>query len=495
MPTAAVIPGALMSDKPIVVWFRNDLRLTANRALSAAAATGKPLILVYILDDETAGPWKIGAASRWWLNKSLSALAADIKARGNTLTLRRGITLDQLPQLVSETKASAVYFTRCYEPHAVGLEDALKAKFDLANVAFKRFGGNLLREPEDVRTKMGDVYKVYTPFWRALSANFSPPAPTVAPEVILSAKPAPKSDALSSWNLHPKQPDWSKGFAPNWQPGEAGALEKLQTFLDDAMQSYPDDRNRPDKPGTSRLSPHLRFGEITPSQCWHAAQHAAARTPGSDKGLETFLKEIVWREFSYTLLYYWPDLPEQPFRKEFSAFPWTSDKAALKAWQKGMTGYPVVDAGMRELWHTGYMHNRVRMIVASFLIKDLLVPWQDGEAWFWDTLVDADLASNAASWQWVAGSGADAAPYFRVFNPITQGEKFDPDGVYVRQWVPELKDLPNDVIHAPWTAPALTLRAAGVVLGKTYPQPIVDHAVARDAALAAYGAVKMQAKK
>ncbi|MEQ1652895.1 MAG: deoxyribodipyrimidine photo-lyase, partial [Hyphomicrobium sp.] len=354
---------------------------------------------------------------------------------------------------------------------------------------------NLLREPEEVRTKTGDVYKVYTPFWKALSADFTPAKPLHAPKSLTVPKSPPKSDTLASWELHPKKPDWSRGFDEHWQPGETGAHEKLQTFLGDALAAYAEDRNRPDRPGTSRLSPHLHFGEITPAQCWVAAEHAAAAMPGADKGRETFLKEIVWREFAYTLLYYWPDLPEQPFRKDFAAFPWKNDAKLLRAWQKGMTGYPVVDAGMRELWHTGYMHNRVRMIVASFLIKHLLIPWQQGEAWFWDTLVDADLANNAASWQWVAGSGADAAPYFRIFNPVTQGEKFDPDGVYVRRWVPELKDLSNDALHAPWTAPALTLAAAGVILGKTYPHPIVDHAAARERALAAYDAVKMQAKK
>ncbi|NOT71098.1 MAG: deoxyribodipyrimidine photo-lyase [Hyphomicrobium sp.] len=484
-----------MSVSPIVVWFRSDLRLASNRALSAAVATGAPLILTYILDDETPAAWKRGAASRWWLDKSLAALSASLETRGATLIFRRGVTGEELPRLVTQSKASAVYFTRCYEPHAVALEDQLKAVFDSAGVVFKRFGGNLLREPEDVRTKTGDVYKVYTPFWKALSADFTPPKPLPPPKAITAFKSALESDNLAAWRLHPSKPDWSGGFGEHWKPGEDGAHEKLQTFLEAAMRSYADDRNRPDRPGTSRLSPHLHFGEISPAQCWIAAQHAAASMPGADKGCETFLKEIVWREFSYTLLYYWPDLPEQPFRRDFAAFPWKSEPAHLAAWQKGMTGYPVVDAGMRELWHTGYMHNRVRMIVASFLIKHLLIPWQAGEAWFWDTLVDADLASNAASWQWVAGSGADAAPYFRIFNPVTQGEKFDPDGTYVRRWVPELTALPNDVIHAPWTAGALTLAAAGVTLGKTYPHPLVDHAAARARALSAYDAVKMASKK
>ena len=484
-----------MTDMPVVVWFRSDLRLIDNRALSAAVATGNPVAAVFILDDAAPGMWSRGAASRWWLNKSLASLARSIEDKGGRLILRRGATHEELPRIVTETNASAVYFTRCYEPWAVDLETGLKSRFDRDGITFKRFGGNLLREPEDVRTKTGDVYKVYTPFWRALSFEFSPQKSLAAPKAIASLKKTPKSDALASWNLHPEKPDWSKGFDEHWQPGEAGAHAKLKTFFASAMKTYAEDRNRPDRPGTSRLSPHLHFGEITPGACWLAAQSAAAKQPGSDKGLETFLKEVVWREFSNTLLFYWPDLPEQPFRKDFAAFPWLENAGQLKAWQRGQTGYPVVDAGMRELWHTGYMHNRVRMIVASFLIKHLMIPWQQGEAWFWDTLVDADLANNAASWQWVAGSGADAAPYFRIFNPITQGEKFDPEGTYVRRWVPELKDLPSDVIHAPWTAPPITLSTAGVVLGKTYPAPIVDHMVARDRALAAYGAVKRAAQK
>ena len=484
-----------MSDRPVVVWFRNDLRLNDHRALSAAVATDAPLVLVYILDDDTPGQWKMGAASRWWLDKSLAALADAIAQRGGSLILRRGITDKMLPALVSECDARAVYFSRAYEPFAVALEDKLKAIFDKADVAFKRYGGALLREPEDVRTKTGDVYKVYTPFWKALSADFTPAKTLAAPNEFIPFKKKIASERLRDWALHPTKPDWSKGFAEEWQPGEAGAHARLKTFLKSALKTYTEDRNRPDKPGTSRLSPHLHFGEITPAQCWTAAVHSADATHGADKGRETFLKEIVWREFSNTLLFYWPDLPEEPFRKDFKAFPWRKDAKHLRAWQSGQTGYPIVDAGMRELWHTGYMHNRVRMIVASFLIKHLLVPWQEGEAWFWDTLVDADLANNAASWQWVAGSGADAAPYFRIFNPITQGLKFDPDGVYTRRWVPELAQLPDDALHAPWEASKATLADAGVILGKTYPNPIVDHAAARVRALAAYDDVKAAAAR
>ena len=479
-----------MSDRPVVVWFRNDLRLSDHRALTAAIATGAPVIPIYILDDEAAGQWKMGAASRWWLDKSLAALAESIEQRGGHLILRRGATEKILPTVVAECDAQAVYFSRAYEPFAVALEEKLKAIFDKADVAVKRYGGALLREPEDIRTKAGDVYKVYTPFWKALSTDFTPARPLAEPKQFTASKKKIASERLRDWGLHPTKPDWSQGFTDEWQPGEDGAHDRLKLFLEAALKNYTEDRNRPDKSGTSRLSPHLHFGEITPGQCWTAAVHAADARSGADKGRETFLKEIVWREFSNTLLFYWPDLPEEPFRKDFQAFPWRKDAKHLRAWQRGQTGYPIVDAGMRELWHTGYMHNRVRMIVASFLIKHLLLPWQQGEAWFWDTLVDADLANNAASWQWVAGSGADAAPYFRIFNPITQGLKFDPDGDYTRRWVPELARLPDNVLHAPWQASTATLASAGVTLGKTYPLPIVDHAAARLRALAAYDDVK-----
>lgn len=479
-----------MTSKPIIVWFRNDLRLGDNRALAAATANGAPIIPVFIHDVAAAKAWAPGGASNWWLHMSLASLGADIARMGGRLILRRGDTIDQLKVLAREAGAAAVYFTRAYEPWAKVLESRLKPSLEGAGIALKRYGGALLREPEELRTKAGDPFKVYSPMWRALVALGEPRAPSPAPDRIAFAKPAPKSDELEALALLQTKPDWARAFRDRWSPGESGALVKLYRFLSDAMARYSDDRNRPDLPGTSRLSPHLHFGEISAHTCWHRARVAAAMQPKAEKGLETFLKELVWREFSYHLLVHWPDLPEVPFRPEFNAFPWSEDAALLKAWQRGRTGYPIVDAGMRELWATGWMHNRVRMIAASFLVKDLLVPWQDGQAWFWDTLVDADLASNAASWQWVAGSGADAAPYFRIFNPVTQGVKFDPDGVYIRQWVPELARLPAPLIHEPWTAPALVLRQAGVELGKTYPSPIVDHAEARGRALAAFAEIK-----
>lgn len=477
---------------PIILWFRNDLRLADNRALIAAAALGRPIVPVFILDDDAAGKWKRGGASRWWLAGSLESLAKSLEKAGSRLILRRGATLEILPELAKETGADLVYASGAYEPWASKLESALNDRLAKSGVELKRMSGALLVEPERLRTKAGDPFKVYTPFWRALREVGDPQQPKPAPKKLATPPSWPKSDKLADWKLLPTKPDWAGGMRDAWTPGEAGAQKRLRTFLDAALSSYADNRDRPDMAGTSRLSPHLHFGEISPAQCWHAASAHAAAHPGSERGLEVFLKEVVWREFSYHSLVHWPALPDEPFRPEFATFPWNADRNGklLEAWQQGRTGYPLVDAGLRQLWTTGWMHNRVRMVAASFLVKHLRLHWADGEAWFWDTLVDADLASNAASWQWVAGSGADAAPYFRIFNPMKQGATFDPEGKYVREWVPELAKLPDDCIHAPWDAPPAVLAAAGVILGKTYPRPVVDHATARDAALKAFEILK-----
>ncbi len=473
-------------SQPTVLWFRHDLRLRDNRALVAAVADAGPIIPVYVLDDDTPDNWRLGAASRWWLQHSLASLARDLEALGSRLILKRGNSCDVIAALAQEVDASAVHASRAYQPWAGRAEAELKTRLETSGIAFRRFAGTLLFEPEAVTTKAGGPFKVYSPFWRASGAIADVGKPAPRPRSMPAPARWPKSDRLAEWQLLPKHPDWAGGLRDTWTPGEASAEARLQEFLADGLADYTEQRNRPDRPATSRLSPHLAFGEISPATMWHAAQgfghaHASAR-----KGLETFSKEIVWREFSYHLLAHWPTLPEKNFRAEFDTFPWLDAPAHLSAWQRGQTGYPIVDAGMRELWHTGYMHNRVRMITASFLIKDLMIPWQTGAAWFWDTLVDADLASNSASWQWVAGSGADAAPYFRVFNPSLQGAKFDPAGAYVRRWVPELAELPDDILHTPWEAPEMVLRAAGVTLGDTYPRPIVDHAEARTRALAAF---------
>ncbi len=482
-----------MSPAPILLWFRQDLRLADHRALAAAIAAARPIIPVFILDDETPGLWKMGGASRWWLHNSLEALASDLEGLGSRLIFRRGSSRDLIIELMKETGADSLHVSRSYEPWARALEEDLAERLQPGGRTLRRFQSALLFEPEAPKTKAGDPFRVFTPFYKACLSFGAPKPPLPRPESSPSA-PAdwPGSDDLDDWGLLPSRPDWAGGLRAAWEPGEAGAEARLSAFLDEAMTGYSEKRDRPDQTGTSRLSPYLHFGEISPHRCWQAVENrlAAADDARAAPGGRSFLRELVWREFSYHLLFHWPDLPVKAFRPEFENFPWDKNDDALRAWQRGLTGYPIVDAGMRELWQTGWMHNRVRMITASFLIKDLLIPWQDGEAWFWDTLVDADLASNSASWQWVAGSGADAAPYFRVFNPILQGRKFDPKGDYVRRYIPELSELDTKHLHAPWEAPAEALATAGIELGKDYPKPIVDHSKARQRALHAYEAVK-----
>ncbi len=480
-----------MSDSPIIVWFTHDLRLSDHAALSAAAATGHPLLPVYILDDDTPGDWAMGGASRWWLEQSLASLQAALKDRSGRLILRRGNPLTVLEQLVEETGAHGIWFSRSYAPWSAKLETSLADWAGRQGIACKRFAGYLLHNPEDIRTGGGTPYKVYTPFSRACFEAEPQRAPRPVPDGMTFWDGDIASDDLASWELYDGKPDWAEGFSQRWAPGEAGAQEKLDRFIAEAAKDYADRRNMPGEFGTSRLSPHLHFGEISPLQCWHAMRHAMADGRRNiDVGGKTFLKELLWREFSYHLVCNFENFATEPFQEKFAGFPWASDEDGLKAWQDGMTGYPIVDAGMRELWATGWMHNRVRMIAGSFLVKDLLIPWQRGEEWFWDCLVDADIGSNAASWQWIAGCGADAAPYFRVFNPVLQGEKFDPDGTYVRRWVPELSDMPEKYLHKPWEAPRDVLDRVGVRLGKTYPRPIVDHGEARDRALAAYNKIR-----
>ena len=481
-----------MSTRPVVHWFRSDLRLADNPALAAAVDSGAPLVLVYVLDETAAGRWAPGAAARWWLHHSLAALTHDIEMRGGRLLLLRGAARGVIADLVRETGAGMVTCSRAHEPWSGELERQLKLDLEGMGVALKRYAGRLLHEPESIRAQAGDPYRVYTPFWRAVLGAGAPRRPSAAPQALKPLRAQPDGVSLADLKLQPTAPDWAGGLRASWRPGEDGARERLGRFLEADVARYHELRDRPDTAGTSRLSPHLAFGEISPSTVWHAARAREFVDPAAARGVEVFLKELVWREFSAHLLHHFPTLPERPLRADLDGFPWREDATQLAAWQRGRTGYPIVDAGMRELWATGYMHNRVRMIVASFLIKDLMIPWQHGEAWFWDTLVDADLASNAASWQWVAGTGADAAPYFRVFNPVTQGIKFDPDGAYVRRWVPELAELPAPAIHAPWEAAAAVLAAAGVRLGQSYPLPLVDHALARRRALEAYGACKQE---
>ncbi len=469
------------SRPPVLLWFRQDLRLDDNAALAAAIESGRPVVPLFVLDDETPGRWRPGGASRWWLEGSLATLDKELHARGSRLILRRGRAVETILRLAEETGASGVFFSRRYEPLHAKEEQALADASKDHGIHCRRFSGCLLSEPEALRTKAGDPFRVFTPFYKAFLAQVAIRDPLAAPDRIAVPQAWPASESLENWSLRPKSPDWAEGLRNAWRPGAVGAKARLRTFLDERVADYNENRDRPDLDGTSVLSPHLHFGEISPRQVWQSTHHSAAGANGADRGPAAYLRELVWREFSYHLLHHWPDIPETPFNKDFGAFPWRDDDASLEAWREGRTGYPIVDAGMRQLWHTGWMHNRVRMIVASFLTKHLLLPWQDGARWFWDTLVDADLANNSASWQWVAGSGADAAPYFRIFNPILQGRKFDPTGAYVRKWVPELTELPDSTLHAPWEGRSKVA---------SYAEPIVDHKRARELALAAYAELR-----
>ena len=466
----------------MILWFRHDLRLADQPALSAAVASGRPILALYVLDEDSPGVWAMGGASRWWLHYSLTELAGLLADRGVPLVLRRGPARQVLPALVGETGAGEIRAGGGAEPWMRALDRDLSRDLD---IPFHRHRTTLLFNPETLRTAAGTPYAVYTPFARACFAA-GPAAPLPVPPGPWRGAAAVASDRLEDWALLPRQPNWAREWEGIWQPGEAGAAAALERFLEASLPAYAGQRDFPGIAGTSRLSPHLHLGEISAATIWHAAGSAAAET---GDGLLTFRKEVLWREFSHYLLWHHPHLPEAPLAERFAAMPWRQDGAALSAWQRGRTGVPIVDAGMRELSQTGWMHNRVRMITASFLVKHLLLPWQAGEAWFWDMLVDADLAANAASWQWVAGSGADAAPYFRIFNPVLQGRKFDADGTYVRRFVPEIAALPDAHLHAPWEAPAAVLAGAHVHLGQTYPIPIVDLADGRARALAAFAAL------
>ena len=467
--------------RPVILWFRRDLRLEDNPALSAAVATGQPVLPLYIL-DETAQARRPGAASLWWLDKSLRALDASLQTRGARLILRRGDAEVELRRLIAETGADRVFMNRHFEPDAFARDADIAHGLKADGIECRGYNATLLCRPGEVLNGSGQPYKVFTPFMKALLATAEAPAGGDAPQAI-SIIDGVKGDAIDDWGLHPTRPDWSRGFVGT--PGEAGAHVALAAFVATGLKTYASDRDRPDRAGTSGLSAHLHWGEISPWRAVETARAAMGCAGASAAQAEKFVAEIGWREFSAHLLHHFPYLPERAFRPEYDAMPWRDDPPALDAWKTGRTGYPLVDAGMRQLWATGTMHNRVRMVVASFLIKHLLIDWREGEAWFWDCLTDADLASNVQNWQWVAGSGADAAPYFRIFNPVIQGEKFDPQGRYVRRWAPEIGRLPDRWIHAPWTAPPMVLTDAGVRLGVTYPRPIVDHVEARDRALAA----------
>jgi len=453
-----------------LVWFRNDLRLTDHLALQAAVDTGLPVLPIFILDEVC--PRVLGGASKWWLHQSLKSLKHDLTLLGSDLILLRGNAFEVLKKLKSQVPITHLFWHRRYDPKSIEQDKIIKAHFKEQGVACQSFSGSLLFEPHTVKNKEGNFFKVFTPFWNHCLGKSAPDKPIPKPRSLpFDPQFRTLSEDLESWNLCPKNPDWAGGIRSTWTPGETRAQGLLSQLLEEKLDDYKGNRDQPSLAGTSSLSPYLHWGEISVRQVWHAASGEAGQ------GTDCFLSELGWREFAYHTLFYNPHLIDKPLRADFKDFPWQENQKALEAWQKGLTGYPIVDAGMRELWITGFMHNRVRMIVASFLVKHLLQPWQKGEDWFWDTLVDADLASNSFNWQWVAGCGADAAPYFRIFNPILQGEKFDPKGIYVKRWVPELSSLPDDFIHKPWLSKSKP---------SSYPSPLVDHQMARKRALEAF---------
>lgn len=454
-------------DSPSIVWFRDDLRLADHPALRAALERGEPVIGLYVLDEESDGIRPLGGAARWWLHHSLASLAADLRERGSTLVLRRGPAADVVAAVVADTGAGAVFWNRRYGGAERTIDAGIKESLRADGLEVRSFAASVLFEPWTVKTGSGTPFSVFTPFWNAARNLPAPREPLPRPNEIPGPRSVPAGDDLDDWALLPTAPDWAGGLRERWAPGEAAARARLREFLDEDLGSYDAARDEPSAGATSLLSPRLRWGELSPHAVWHAGVETGGGTGAHAASASRFLSELGWREFAWHTLYHFPELATKNWRRSFDAFPWPQpDTDHLTAWEKGETGVPMVDAGMRELWHTGYMHNRVRMVTASFLTKNLLIDWRLGEQWFWDTLVDADDASNPFNWQWVAGSGADASPYFRIFNPERQAEKFDPRGLYIGQWAPD----------------------------SAAREPIVDLAATRKAALAAYEHVKQAPK-
>ena len=464
-------------------WFRQDLRISDNPALTSATQLGE-VFPVYIFDTVNSGEYPMGAVQKIWLHYSLKALN---KALGGKLLVYSGDPLKILSELITEYEIDKVFWNRCYEPWQIARDKKIKAELNKKDKEVLSFNGSLLWEPWEILKKDGSPYKVFTPFFRrgCLSAK-EPRLPISTPANLSFNDSIITGLKIDELNLVPDEP-WVKKIIQKWQIGEDFAQEKVTEFVKNGLKDYKDGRNFPSKTNVSRLSPHLHWGEVSPNQVWYQAIES---DPELSRNTDHFLSELGWREFSNSLLYFFPNMPKKNLQPRFDNFDWIEDCKLLKAWQSGATGFPIVDAGMRELWDTAYMHNRVRMIVGSFLVKNLRIHWHNGAAWFWDCLVDADLANNSAGWQWIAGCGADAAPYFRVFNPILQGEKFDKEGHYTRTYVPELTNLPNKYLHAPWMAPELILEQADIKLGKTYPKPVIDLKLSRDRALAAFANLK-----
>ncbi len=480
-------------SEPAIVWFRQDLRLSDNPALVAALENHQRVIPVYIHATAEPAEWQHGAASNWWLHHSLKSLASDLRELGSRLIIRNGNdSQSAIYELIEQTRASHVYWNRLYEPHHIKRDKLIKQALIDQGVEVKSFNSSLLNEPWQVAKQDGDPFRVFTPFWKSCVKSGLPGNTCEQADRLPAVNSRIKSTRLESLQLLPRV-RWDSSFSDYWQPGEAGAHQHLDDFLDDAVINYQDDRNRPDITGTSMLSPHLHFGEISPRQIIEKTSQYAniSSQQGIITNTDCFIREVGWREFAYHLLYHFPHTVEKPLYDRFDDFPWEKNYSRnLRAWQQGLSGIPIVDAGMRQLWQTGWMHNRVRMIVASFLTKNMLIPWQEGARWFWDTLVDADLANNTLGWQWTAGCGADAAPYFRIFNPVTQAEKFDPMRSYIRQWIPEIAELPNKYLAQPWITPAGILDEYGLKLDKNYPRPIVDLKATRERALERYQTIK-----
>ncbi len=485
----------------VLLWVRRDLRLADNAALTAAIETGKKVIVLFIWSPSEEAPWQPGAASNVYLHYSLMAFEDALRQKGATLLIRQGDRREVLLKLARDLGINEIFANKIYEPSWIESDKRITEALGESGIELDLYPGSLLYDPFVIKTGQGNPFQVFTPFWKAcLLRDSSPASPLAEPEQIPSFQTL-KGSSVSDLKLLPSI-HWDNGIKDSWTPGPEGARQALEDFVMDALSDYSIGRDVPSTLGTSRLSPFLHFGEISPRMIWHAVRrHSAASKsakksaagPNANKTLSSediYLKELGWREFAHHILCNFPQSADQALGPDYNNFPWSINDAHLSAWKKGLTGYPLVDAGMRELWQTGWMHNRVRMVVASFLVKHLLQPWQDGARWFWETLVDADLPNNSMGWQWSAGSGADAAPYFRIFNPVLQGEKFDPHGEYVRKWVPEIATLPDAYIHKPWMTPSIILQSSKIEIGKTYPAPIVDHSFARQRALEALSQLK-----
>ena len=472
---------------PVIVWLRKDLRLQDNPSFHAALLGKRKIIPVFIWDPDEGGQWSPGAASRWWLHHALDSLGKDIAKLGGHLLLAKGKACDILPEIARENHATTIFYGRVYDPAGLSTQEKVEESLDHAGIATESFNASLLQEPWETKNGTGKPFQVFTPYWRkSRPIIYREPATYPIQDLEFHNSPTIR-DSLDELDLLPHHP-WHQKLADHWVVSETAAHEQLERTVNEVTHSYATRRNNPSVDGTSRLSPYLAWGLISPRQICRSVLQA--ENEGSHRGENKFLVEIGWREFSYHLLYHFPSIPDKPLRPKYASFPWLNDLDNLKRWQYGKTGYPMVDAGMRQLYETGWMHNRVRMVVASFLVKHLLLSWTEGARWFWDTLVDADLASNTQGWQWAAGCGADAAPYFRIFNPITQGEKFDTRGTYAKKWIPPLEKLPSKWVFKPWEAPASTREECGVDLGGNYPEPCVDHSEGRARALAALATLK-----